>query len=49
MQVRTSQLSIKNSKDPSFNVHQQINRGHQIFGDDPILWDVFYAGEAAST
>jgi hypothetical protein len=42
-------FQLKFSKDPPFDAHQQINRGRQNFRDDPILWEIFYAGEAAST
>jgi hypothetical protein len=42
-------FQLKNSKDPPFDAHQQINRGHQNFWDDPILWEIFYAGEASTT
>ena len=36
-------FQLKFSKDPPFDAHQQINQ------DDPILWEIFYADEAAST
>jgi hypothetical protein len=38
-------FQLKNCKDPSFDAHQQINQGHQIVWDDPILWEIFDAGE----
>jgi hypothetical protein len=41
MQVRTSELSIKKIKDLPLDTHQQINRGHRNFKDDPILWEIF--------